>query len=33
MKRRGAVLAIIQQMSAIFRRLNSPRSFVSQGSE
>lgn len=33
MKRRDAVLATIQQMSAIFRRLKSPRSFVSEGSE
>lgn len=33
MKRRDAVLATIQQMSAIFRRLKSPRSFVSEGSQ
>lgn len=33
MKRRDAVLATIQQMSVIFRRLKSPRSFVSEGSE
>lgn len=33
MKRRDAGLATTQQMSAKFRRLKSPRSFVSEGPE